>query len=316
MSGNNSVSVVIPCYNASLFLRETISSVLSQTRAVKEVIVIDDGSTDDSAAIAENFGNPVRVIRQHNQGESVARNRGIDEAQGEWLAFLDADDVWEPDRLERLAALQMHSPSSVGCFFNGLYRFHDKVRQQHSISRPTGEDTRTVAEHLANGGVLPSTALVLRELAQKVRFPENTRVNEDLFFFCQLRRLTSFYFLAMPLTGWRVAETQQSRASDYEFEAVIARNAFLNDHLEWFSPSEVEMLRRAFAERLVTAHENAFWKRDLTTVRACRRLYCEIPMLSDFEFPQAFSRRLFPSLFYRIKDAVDRKVSFRRESLI
>ena len=94
-----SISVVIPCCNAAAFLRATIASILGQTQSVLEVIVVDDGSTDDSASIAESFGPPVRVIRQPNQGESAARNRGIEAAVGEWVAFLDADDLWLPTKI-------------------------------------------------------------------------------------------------------------------------------------------------------------------------------------------------------------------------
>jgi glycosyltransferase involved in cell wall biosynthesis len=96
-----SISVVIPCYNGARFLRETLETVLRQTRPAAEVIVIDDGSTDAPAAIAESFGPTVRVIRQANQGESVARNRGIEEAKGNWIALLDANDLWEPSNLQR-----------------------------------------------------------------------------------------------------------------------------------------------------------------------------------------------------------------------
>src|SRR5262245_20179101 len=118
----SSVSVVIPCYNAGRFLKETLESILAQTRPALEVIVVDDGSTDDSAAVAGAFGPPVRVLRQSNQGESVARNRGLDEARGDWVAFLDADDVWAPDKLERQLAAVEGSPG-VACCHTGFYLF-------------------------------------------------------------------------------------------------------------------------------------------------------------------------------------------------
>ena len=104
-----SISVVIPCYNGAAFLAETLGSIAGQTYPPLEVIVIDDGSMDDSAAIAGRFGPLVRVVRQANQGESVARNRGIDEAKGDWIALLDADDVWEPAKLERQMAVALGS---------------------------------------------------------------------------------------------------------------------------------------------------------------------------------------------------------------
>lgn len=101
---NVQISVVMPCYNGAPFLASSLRSLAEQSFAPHEVIVIDDGSTDDSAAIAEAFGPPVRVLRQANQGESVARNRGIAESQGTHVLFLDADDLLAPLALERLAA--------------------------------------------------------------------------------------------------------------------------------------------------------------------------------------------------------------------
>ena len=94
------VSVVIPCFNRENRLGLAIESALSQTRPPLEVIVVDDGSTDGSRRVAESFGGTVRVIGTPNRGPSSARNTGIREATGEWVAFLDSDDVWSEDKLE------------------------------------------------------------------------------------------------------------------------------------------------------------------------------------------------------------------------
>lgn len=88
------ISVLIPCYNAGAFVGEAIDSALSQSHAAHEVLVVDDGSTDDSAEVAEGYGERVRLIRQPNGGIGAARNRALAEATGDWIAFLDADDVW------------------------------------------------------------------------------------------------------------------------------------------------------------------------------------------------------------------------------
>jgi len=92
------VSVVIPVYNAEPFLREALDSVLAQDYEPFEVIVVDDGSTDGSGTIARSYPE-VRYLRQENQGPAVARNAGIAAAQGEFLAFFDADDVMLPNKL-------------------------------------------------------------------------------------------------------------------------------------------------------------------------------------------------------------------------
>ncbi|MFQ5424114.1 MAG: glycosyltransferase family 2 protein [Phycisphaerae bacterium] len=105
------VSVVIPSYRSGAIVGEAIDSVLAQTRAADEIIVVDDGSPagDETAAVCARFNGRVRYIRQENQRASVARNTGITASKGGWLAFLDADDRWDPEKLElQLAALARH----------------------------------------------------------------------------------------------------------------------------------------------------------------------------------------------------------------
>jgi glycosyltransferase involved in cell wall biosynthesis len=96
------ISIVMPCYNSEAFVAAAVDSVLAQTCQDFELIVIDDGSTDGSAAILASYGERLRVLRQPNHGVSAARNVGIAAARGEFIGFLDADDWWEPDFLEAM----------------------------------------------------------------------------------------------------------------------------------------------------------------------------------------------------------------------
>ena len=95
-----SISVVIPCYNVERFVGQAIESALSQSRAPDEIVVVDDGSTDKSAQIAASFGGRVRLIQCAHRGVSAARNVGVSAARGDLIAWLDADDIWEPCKLE------------------------------------------------------------------------------------------------------------------------------------------------------------------------------------------------------------------------
>jgi glycosyltransferase involved in cell wall biosynthesis len=99
------ISVIIPAYNAADYIGRAIESVLAQTHRPDEIIIVDDGSTDETADVIKRYGAAVRYIWQKNAGPSAARNAGIRAARGEWVAFLDADDEWLPERLQLQLAL-------------------------------------------------------------------------------------------------------------------------------------------------------------------------------------------------------------------
>ena len=116
------ISVVIPTYNYALYLPEAIDSVLAQTYAPLEIIVVDDGSTDDTPRVLAAYGDKVRVIRQDNQGVAAARNAGLAAARGEYVALLDSDDVWLPRKLE-LQMARFESDPSLGFVHCGAETF-------------------------------------------------------------------------------------------------------------------------------------------------------------------------------------------------
>ena len=116
-------SVVIPAFNSAATLARAIESVRAQSWPAHEIIVIDDGSTDATAEVARQFGDAVRLIRQRNSGVSVARNAGAAAASGDWLAFLDADDWYAPDRI-RLHAEWIAEDAALDCL-TGDYEYRD-----------------------------------------------------------------------------------------------------------------------------------------------------------------------------------------------
>lgn len=110
-NGFGLISVIVPVYNGASYVADAIRSILAQGDHPLEIIVVDDGSTDDTATIVQQFGPPVRYYHQRNQGSSIARNFGVTQAKGEWLAFLDADDLWAADRLAVQAAALQQNPA-------------------------------------------------------------------------------------------------------------------------------------------------------------------------------------------------------------
>ncbi|MEB3212954.1 MAG: glycosyltransferase [Leptolyngbyaceae bacterium] len=130
------VSVVIPTYNCDRYLPEAIDSVLSQSYPDYEVLVIDDGSTDRTAEILDGYGDRLRAIHQTNQGVAIARNHGIQLARGEFIAFLDADDVWLPHKLDaqvKLFEACHQAGDSVGMVHSGWHRVDHTLQRQVEV---------------------------------------------------------------------------------------------------------------------------------------------------------------------------------------
>lgn len=157
------VTVVIPAYNAEKTLHETIESVLHQTLNDIEVVVVDDGSTDRTAAVTAHFGNLVRCISTPNGGVAAARNLGLGASEARYVAFLDSDDQWEPDKLRRQVEILEAQPDAVGCY-TGIRRVDDK---QGTIGATAGKAYPDLCRALLllSGVVNVSSAMVRRSVA-------------------------------------------------------------------------------------------------------------------------------------------------------
>ena len=125
------VSAVIPAYNSGESIARAIESVLCQTYPADEIIVVDDGSTDNTAEMVQSFGERVIFIRQENAGASVARNTGIQAARFDWIAFLDADDEWVPEKLRLQVELLQRHPELVWTMSNYFSCACGQQHQQH-----------------------------------------------------------------------------------------------------------------------------------------------------------------------------------------
>ena len=199
------MTVVIPCFNAARSLRATLESALNQSHAPIEVLVIDDGSTDQSAAIAASYGPPVRVISQTNQGESIARNRGIEEARGSWIAFLDADDIWLPEKLERqITAVQ----PDVACIHTNFLPFGTCHHVRDVSKVPAAKRYSLERLFLGRSPIRPSTLMVPKSLP--ARFPTWTRFAEDAIDFVEVCRLGKVVLVEDFLTAVRCHPASQS----------------------------------------------------------------------------------------------------------
>jgi len=174
------VSVVIPTYNFGRYLPEAIESILQQTYRDFEIIVIDDGSTDDTKNIIQKYLPSVRYVRQENGGPSKARNTGIMMSKGKYIAFLDADDIWLPTKLEKQIAHFQRNPEcyfvfTENCSFddNGIYL--EKMGKQEKLMKGN-----LLENIFLKSSVATPTVMVKSEVFESVGlFDESLRVAQD-----------------------------------------------------------------------------------------------------------------------------------------
>lgn len=127
-------SVVIPLYNKELSLKNTIQSVLNQSFQDFEIVIINDGSTDNSVEVVEAFDDPrIHIIHQKNQGVSAARNKGIEEAKYEWIAFLDADDLWKENHLEQIKLMMQKFPDEK--IFATSFEYSHNIKRDETFDK-------------------------------------------------------------------------------------------------------------------------------------------------------------------------------------
>ena len=172
------VSVIIPTYNRSDLVREAVASVLAQQDAAFEVIVVDDGSVDGTAATFEDFGAAIRPIWQPHNGVSSARNTGILAAVGEWLAFLDSDDLWRPQKLRvQLDFLSKHPELRICQTEETWIRNGHKLNPKKYHQKPQGYCFPQLLERCL---ISPSAVIIHREVFEAVGlFDESLPACED-----------------------------------------------------------------------------------------------------------------------------------------
>lgn len=215
MTATPKVSVIIPTYNRGYIIGKSINSVLEQTCTDYELIVVDDGSTDDTPELVRRIvksGRPgtdrIRYVRQEQGGKSNALNHGLRLATGEWIAFLDSDDEWLPDKLERQSGALQLFPNCDVCFTDARYTNNPKLdttaflragRKHDSIQGVISDALSFVINE--PHGIHEQTLVVRASRLRKVGgFDSNIRVLEDHDFVFRLaHHLRSFCFVNFPL---------------------------------------------------------------------------------------------------------------------
>jgi glycosyltransferase involved in cell wall biosynthesis len=196
------VSVILPTYNRAYILKRALDSILEQTYKALEIIVVDDGSTDNTAELVKGVGDPRIVYEKHpvNKGLAAARNTGVRKASGDYISFLDSDDEFLPDNIEEHVSEMLRCPDDVGVVYAGVLRLKGKSRQivPGPGVRPKEGNVR---QRMLRSNFLTATALIRKACYEKYGL-----YNEDLFnledweFWIRLSRSYRFRYIDKILT--------------------------------------------------------------------------------------------------------------------
>ena len=204
---HSSVSVIIPAYRAAHTIGQAVDSVLAQTTRPSEILIIDDGSPDDMAAAVAPYGDQVILIQKPNGGTASARNLGLDRATGTMISFLDADDYWEPDKIERQLKIFRDHPEVA--FATGRY-YHQHMGQPRSVRGLEGDGRFFGKISLTHGSeafelarlIWTGTVMFPRSALGQNRFVSGLEPAEDLDLWIRLMADRPIYFDAEPLATW------------------------------------------------------------------------------------------------------------------
>jgi glycosyltransferase involved in cell wall biosynthesis len=227
------VSAVIPTYNRRRYIFRAIESVLNQTLPLDEILVLDDGSTDGTAdEVERQYSDKVRVIRQENKGVSGARHRAIREARGEWIAFLDSDDEWMPDRNRQLVDAASRVPDDVAWIFGDLRVITDDgpgktLFEEYglSLTQPLTifEDSLTV-QFPFQFGMLQGSFVRRKALLHRNCFSEGLRSDDDLLAGFQVA--CYYRVAAIPHVVGKYFRTSDLAASSVVMNGVFGRDYY------------------------------------------------------------------------------------------
>lgn len=218
------VSIVIPTFNRGHTLTRAIDSVLSQSYSNFELIVVDDGSTDDTQNILKKISN-ISILKQENKGVSAARNSGIKKASGEWIAFLDSDDEWLPTKLEKQVAVILENTDAVCVYTNEIWiRNGVRVNLMKKHKKSGGD---LLIPSLTQCLIAPSSVMLKKATLIKLGcFREDYPVCEDYDLWLKLTSLYSVIYIDEPLI-------RKYGGHDDQLSKAVAMDYFRVRSLDW-----------------------------------------------------------------------------------
>lgn len=292
------VSVIIPTFNSAIYLRDAINSVLDQTYSALEAIVIDDGSTDETASVIKSFPDRVIYIRQERSGPSNARNRGIAAATGEYVAFLDADDIWLPSKLEKqLKSLQQYP--EAGLVYSRIVNFRDRTGKELGVY-PREMHSGILFDLLLTTPLLLLSSVVVRNqvLKELGGFDEGLTTAEDTHLYLRIAR--NFRIIGVPdiLVRRRIHDRNLSNRVDIQIGTLDCLDRIARLYPETdpkiYSPMAKAYRNRGKSMMLDLFHSGAYANCNRTARRLLRLRIWDTKIMLYF-FLTLFPRHLISS---------------------
>jgi glycosyltransferase involved in cell wall biosynthesis len=323
------ISVVIPAYNAGRFVNRTIDSVLVQSLPADEIIIVDDGSTDNTAEVVKSYGPEVRYIYQQNAGDAAARNTGIAAAKGDWIAFLDHDDEWLSDKLQLQMELLNRNPQLLWCASNRY--------QSDSIRKLAAGNVTKIQKALEAGEffkdyftaaakeicpVITSTMLIRRDVFEQVgNFDPFWIRCADLDMWWRIAyKFPRIGYIAEPLVLIHLdvenvvsTRTRLEGKRGLQSRKLIAKHLELakqNNCLRTFEP----YARKILIDKIFTMLYHGFKQDARDTVEQFSAIvpsYCQLAVYLLSTFPKATSAAAKSAAYLAYKLGLERQVSRR-----
>jgi len=289
------VSVIIPSYNRAHYIKETIDSILAQTYKNFEIIVIDDGSSDNTREVLEAYKDRISYFYQENQGVASTRNRGVEEARGEYVSFLDCDDIWFPEKLEKqieyvnehphvaLVCAEVHIINSDGKFVKHVKRDEslpltfENLFEQSLVHVPTTIVKRQVI--LALGGFDPTVA-----------------ISDDYDLWLRLIKRYSCHYMPIPLAKYRIHSGNLMKQFDKRLRnnLIIFRKKEITEGMSWLK-KQIRIAKVYYQYAL----ENSTAGRYLKAAQCYALAVLTYPLIGMYYWPIEVKKFRF-SLPYRI----------------
>ena len=248
-------AVIIPTYNRESLLKRAINSVLNQTKVPDEIIVVDDGSSDNILNILDEYKNSIKIVTQKNKGVSAARNRGADLAKSEWILFLDSDDVWKKEKLEIQAKFHKNNPHILFSHTNEVWIKDKKiVFQKRKHKKPYGN---CFYDNLDFCRVSPSTVMIKKELFDRCgKFDEQLKVCEDFDLWLRVLKKVPVGLIEEALT-YKYAGDWEQLSFSTPFHDMYQVNALMK-HLPDSRVESVIMSKLSVLYKGAKKHNNNF----------------------------------------------------------